>query len=165
MKLIELKNIKKAIIGYAMVDDEDYEWLSEWSWYTSHDGYVIRCPKHKTVYMHVEIAKKHEFWKKGFDTDHINLDKPDNRKCNLRMATKFQNRWNRKPQKNSRHHPGVFFHKNRKNKPWEVEIMYNNKMYYLGYYKTLEEAIKIAEDFRRKNHGEFYTNQRIHSKV
>lgn len=62
MKLIELTQGRVAI-----VDDEDFDWLSQWKWCYDRigkAGYAVRTdcsgPKQKKVYMHVAIMKRHK---------------------------------------------------------------------------------------------------------
>ena len=80
MKKISLKNRQKEIIDYALIDDEDFEWLNQWTWYKNHDGYAVRRENDKTIYMHVEIFKHHNLWEKEKLTDHIDLIALNNQK-------------------------------------------------------------------------------------
>lgn len=79
----------------AIVDEEDYEQLMQWNWHVSAFGYAVRFigpkGKLKIVWMHREILKTHP--KK--QTDHINQDRLDNRKANLRQCSATQNQGNR----------------------------------------------------------------------
>jgi hypothetical protein len=52
MKQIPLSNGK-----FALVDDEDFEYLNQWKWSYSGHGYAHRLQSGKTVYMHREILK------------------------------------------------------------------------------------------------------------
>jgi len=93
-KLLRLENG-----GSSILDNEDYEWASKFRWFKSNHGYVYRQGwrrdngkrEHWSVFLHREINKTppHLF------TDHINGNKLDNRRCNLRTATKSQNGSNR----------------------------------------------------------------------
>ena len=50
---IELKNRKKEITGYAIIDTEDIELILEYRWYKSKDGYAVyadRLKKFNTSY-------------------------------------------------------------------------------------------------------------------
>lgn len=79
----------------AIVDEEDFERLMEWNWHVSAFGYAVRFigPKSKpqVVWMHREILGTPS----GFQTDHVNQDRLDNRKENLRQCTAAQNQGNR----------------------------------------------------------------------
>lgn len=128
---------------FALVDDEDFEYLSQWKWYFSKNGYAARKQriglrkfnKQKLIYMHRLINKTPE----GFQTDHINRDKLDNRKENLRIATSSQNAINTNLYKNNTSgYRGIYWDKIR-NK-WQVSIKANQKKIHLGYYSNIQGA-------------------------
>jgi hypothetical protein len=81
---------------FALVDDENYGYLSQFKWCVSPKGYVYRGTSRggvkKTVYMHVEVLPSPE----GMVTDHINHNKLDNRSRNLRAADHYTNQQNRR---------------------------------------------------------------------
>ena len=86
--------------------------------------------------------------------DHINRDRLDNRKNNLRIATHQQNTINRSVQSNNISNiPGVSWRKDR-NK-WRAYIAVNKKQISLGMFKTKEEAIKARKEGEIKYFGEF----------
>lgn len=98
--------------------------------------------------MHREIVGTPE----GMDTDHINGDKLDNRRSNLRICTHAQNGANRGPQKNgSSGYKGVSYHC----KKWRVQICINGKTKRLGGFNSLLDAAKAYDKAARKYHGEF----------
>lgn len=86
--------------GYvAIVDDDDYEYLSQFRWFaleTRNDRvYATRhTPRNKytrsTIYMHREITNA----LRGIHVDHWNGNTLDNRKLNLRLCTHSQNMCN-----------------------------------------------------------------------
>jgi len=114
--LIPIKNKKGEILAYSKVDEDDYEKVNSMGWSMREDGYV---QGHK-VRMHRFIMNA----KKGDPIiDHINNDKLDNRKSNLRFATRFQNAQNRKKSENTTSkYFGVSFCNN-KFKKWRCQIM------------------------------------------
>ena len=85
--------------------------------------------------------------KQGFDTDHINGNKLDNRKSNLRYATRSLNMMNKKDVK------GIYWYK--KTNKWQAQIGFNNKHIHLGYFIKEEDAIKARRDAEKKYFGEF----------
>lgn len=128
--VIELSKGKQAII-----DEEDFEKISHCSW--SFEGRYAQANIHsKKTYMHRVIMNA----KKGQLVDHINGDKLDNRRSNLRFLNKSLNNINScKPHKNNTHGTrGIFF--NKRKKLWSAKIMLNYKSIFLGNFKQKEAA-------------------------
>lgn len=116
--------------GETLVSPEDFDRLSEHSWHRSVKGYAVR--KRGTVgvdqvdiYMHREIVDAPL-------VDHVNGDRLDNRRSNLRPTTRSQNMANlgRGPR-------GVRQHTSGK---WIARIGFEMKRIYLGVYETKELA-------------------------
>jgi len=84
----------------ALVDDKDFEWLSQWKWSIFSIGYAGRTEVYKTIYMHRVIANA----PKGFVIDHLNGNIRDNRRCNLRICTHAENLHNNR-RKRGEHRP------------------------------------------------------------
>ena len=81
------------------------------------------------------------FSNKGYELDHINHIKSDNRLVNLREVTHLENTKNARMMKNNKSNfTGVSFHK--RDKIWQASICVNYKDIYLGSFNTKEEAIK-----------------------
>ncbi len=134
---------------FAIVDPEDYEWLMQWKW-SFNTGYAVRGTrkggKQLKFRMHRVIAKTPN----GFETDHINRNKLDNRRCNLRVCPPRINRMNRPAQSNNvLGLKGVYFKK--RNKKFVAQIGGRNNQKHLGYFNTAEEAHKafLMEEQRR----------------
>lgn len=148
MKYINLSG-KHARGRSVVVDDEDYNYLSQWTWFVTKkgNGYPART-KHnknkpdKTIFMHRIINKTPE----GKQTDHINRNKLDNRKENLRTVNNTMNQINKGLQKNNvSGYPGV---SKRPNGKWWARLYYNGKMFSLGCYEKIQDAVearKVAE--------------------
>lgn len=84
--------------------------------------------------------------------DHINGNRSDNRKCNLRQANFAQNAQNRRLTTNNKTgYKGVSKSKNR----YRATISYNKKFKHLGYFDTIEEAAKVYEKACEKFHKEY----------
>lgn len=87
------------------------------------------------------------------EVDHINGDKWDNRKCNLRIVTHADNTKNRKLDKrNKSGYTGV---KETKTGTWNAQIYCDGKCINLGTYKTKEEAVKARKAGEEKYFGKF----------
>jgi len=139
----------------TIVDDEDYEYLNQWKWYLlkSHTNYyAIRTqrPENKLLQLHRIVMKA----KKGEIIDHINGNKLDNRKSNLRICTQAQNNQNRKISKlNKSGYNGVSW--SIRNKKWVAQIACENKKIHIGYYIDPIDAAKAFNNAAQKYHGEF----------
>lgn len=160
-KQISISNGK----AYAIVDDEDFDYLNSFKWRLS-AGYAksdkSRGKKDgKRVFesylMHRLVNRTPE----GLMTDHINRNPLDNRKQNLRTATSADNQRNHpKRRGTSSIYKGVTW--DRLNNKWRVSIKVNGKSYHLGRFYC-EIAAACAYNFHAKKHfGEFaYLNERI----
>lgn len=141
----------------ATVDDQDADWALQWSW-TNLRGYAVRYEtsggKTVQIRMHRELAVRWGWQIAGLDIDHISLDKSDNRRCNLRVATFSQNQWNRpKLRNNSSGVKGV--HWSTKAKRWIAQIRVHGKRQHLGSYLSREDAAQAYARASSTYHGEF----------
>lgn len=163
MKKIPLRNIKRKIIAYTLVDDENFERLNQWKWHMGSRGYSIRSHyyakenKWKVVRMATEVMKISGNWKANKLIDHINRNKLDNRKCNLRMVTASQNAINSKMfSTNTSGYRGVSFQpKANLSNPWTAYMHFSGKKMHLGYYKTKTEAAKAYDNKAIELYGKF----------
>lgn len=89
-----------------------------------------------------------------FFLDHINMNRSDNRICNLRNATKNQNNYNRlKLKTNKTGFKGVM---RKKNGRFVAQCMVNSKNHHLGVFDNALEAADVYEKFAIKNQGTFF---------
>lgn len=87
------------------------------------------------------------------EIDHINKNKLDNRRCNLRSATKSQNQFNSRLRVDSSSGvKGVSFLK--REKKWRVLIT-ANKIRHAKMFKDFDTACEYATQLRQQLHGEF----------
>lgn len=134
---------------FAIVDDRDYEWLNQWEWYYSSKGYAVRGYP-KRVLMHRVILNTPD----GLETDHINLNRLDNRRSNLRSVTSSQNNINKLLREDNKSgFKGVYWHK--ASKKWLAQISLNRKHYYLGIFVNPKEAAFVYDQAALKYHREF----------
>jgi hypothetical protein len=90
----------------------------------------------------------------GYELDHKNRKKWDNRPSNLRLATRSQNNANMTPGKNNTTGYRGVYPSHQKGK-YCVQVTKDGKCHSLGTYKTVEEAAKVASEARQKLFGEF----------
>lgn len=140
MKYIQLTQGKRA-----MVDDEDFERVNQFKWCFD-TGYAARKagPKRKQekIWMHRFIMKTPT----DLDTDHINRDRLDNRKSNLRVCTHSMNLHNAKIRTDNKSGiKGVSWSKDKGK--WRVAKVFQSKQYHLGYYTTLTQAGAVFDNF------------------
>lgn len=118
---------------FALVDDGDFDALSGKIFIITKNGYVRTGRK----YLHRIIMSAG----KGVIIDHINGNKLDNRKCNLRICTKSQNGMNRPKQvNNTSGYKGVTWDKT--NNKWTAQIMVNQKSIKIGRFSNIIDAAK-----------------------
>lgn len=155
-----MKKIPLTQGKFALVDDEDFEFLSQWKWQYSNTGYACRNEyikgsgrkhqKGKLFIMHRVINKTPIGWQ----TDHINRNRLDNRKINLRTVNQSINEINKGISKrNTSGYKGIWWAKTR-NK-WHVELMINGKKISLGSFKDIKDAIKIRKEAEKTYFGEY----------
>jgi hypothetical protein len=149
-----IKQIPLTQGKFALVDADDYDWLSEYKWcynsgYAARGGYVEidGVIKHSKILMHREINHTPD----GLDTDHINKDRLDNRKENLRSVHRDVNIHNANRKRNSIGLHGVRVHGNR----YQSRIMLDGKSISLGSYKTESEAAKSYDNKVKEIYGEY----------
>jgi hypothetical protein len=124
------------IIETYKIDLEDIKYLKDYKWRTVYKGkaklpYLVTS---HTIYFHRLIMGL-----PNCEIDHINRDTHDNRKNNLRFATRQEQLYNTL-KSNKTGIKGLYYNPNRPKAPWHCEFQYNNKKYYSPQCKTKEEA-------------------------
>ncbi len=109
------------------------------AWHLNAGRYVASYHKGKVIRLHHVVAGR----TKGHETDHVNHDRMDNRRCNLRTVTHGQNM--RNPPGNP---ASVFWHK--REKVWCVAFMVQNRRENFGQYQTRFEAMQVAKAIRKR---------------
>lgn len=131
-----------------LIDIDDYDKINRYNWCVSHDGYIVgTLENRKQVKLHRYIMN----CPNELVVDHINHNKLDNRKSNLRLATVQENSMNqRKPKNNTSGYKNIRM----KNNKYEISVMVEGKRHYASA-STLEEAIKIRDKMLDELHKEF----------
>lgn len=155
--MASLIRLEGKIERHVIVDDADFEWLSRSKWYFEGRRYAARMlgiwPNRRWEFMHRLLVGTPP----GFETDHINCNGLDNRRANLRVCSASQNQQNRPaPRNNTSGVRGVSYTPSR-NTPakWKAEIFADGKHFFLGWYRTCDEAKVVREVAEIRLFGEF----------
>lgn len=145
-------NSKKYGDVDVLLDNEDYERVMKerYSLSVTYDktikGFYVaftkKPPTSKSRLLHRYILNPVD----NMTVDHINRNTLDNRKCNLRIVTQFQN--NQNQSHNTSGKVGVSFCK--LYKKYKAYIKVNGRQISLGYYKNFEDAVKARIKGERK---------------
>ena len=134
---------RKAGAEVGMTTDEGYR-------RTAFNGHYFYVHRFLWAYVNGPIPD-------GYELDHINGDRGDNRVANLRLCTAKQNKQNMHgAPKNKKSGGALGATWNARHQKWKTQIGLNGKSIYLGYYDTAEEAHTVYMTAKRKLH-EFNT--------
>ena len=156
-----MKKIPLTPEGYALVDDEDYAYLSGWAWHKE----MLGSGEHKNPYarrgtnLYGGIKKTKAMHRlimgnpTGKEVDHINGDTLDNRRANLRVCTRAENAKNRKINRNNTSsYKGVHRHQTG---AWRSRIQVGGKRISLGLFDTPELAHAAYKRAEKEYYGEY----------
>jgi len=143
--------------GYvALVDAEDFEWLSQFTWRVIKPGGYIYATSRingRFVYLHRLVMSVTD---KNIYVDHIDQNTLNNIKSNLRTCTKAENHRNGRMRPNNKSgYRGV--HWVGPCKRWHVQIKQDGKTKYLGRFTDLIIAAKAYNKAAKEIHGDFAT--------
>ena len=132
---------------FALVDDRDFDFLNQYNWRLGTKGYAETKINRSTIGMHRLLL---DITTKGIETDHIDHNKLNNQRVNLRACTISQNQHNRKPRGKSRF-LGVKVLKGKFN----AAIFHNGKTLHLGRFDKEQDAALAYDKAAKQFHGEF----------
>ena len=154
-----VKEIQLTQGKVALVDDADYEYLSQWKWHAQlikGRWYARRSirkgfPKQISLSMHQVILNTPN----GMESDHKNGNGLDNQRHNLRVCTKYKNMYNQNIQTRSKSSKfkGVYWSK--KYRKWVAQIRVNHKAIWLGQFNSEIEAANTYNMAAKRIFGEF----------
>ena len=158
-KIIPLKLNKKLASVPCLVDKADYQELVKYHWELGLNGYVYRAiSKRETGGKRVIILMHRQLLNlvpgDGKFVDHKNLNRIDNRRSNIRVCTKSENQRNVGiSSRNTSGIKNVYWKVDRKR--WVASVRRNSKVFFLGNFKSLNEAKKAVHRMSRHLDGEF----------
>ena len=136
----------------TLIDNEDFEKVKKYRWRGSTGGYVRTSWGGKNNYHEVRLHRLIMDAPDGIEVDHINRNPRDNRKSNLRLCDRKQNKANTGIiSTNTSGYKGVSLHKGK----WQASIRIDGRLRYLGRYETKEEAAKAYDMVAFEVWGEF----------
>lgn len=130
---IIIRNIDNIEIARALIDLEDVSKCEKYKWCLS-NGYVINTGKNKTSLHRCVMG-----YKGDLEIDHINRNKLDNRKSNLRIVEKFINSTNNNA-KCVRFDTGT--HSSNK---WIAEFSMYGTRHFVGLFENYDDAIEAVQ--------------------
>jgi HNH endonuclease len=127
----------------ALVDEEDFLRVSHLNWFLSPQGYAYRTSprdangKRSSILLHRLLLD----FPAGLEVDHINGNRLDNRRENLRVVTSQQNSMNQRKTRGGSRFKGVAWAK--KSNAWRAAIKAEGVHHVLGFF-TNESAAAVA---------------------
>lgn len=147
---------------FAVVDDEDYAGLARHRWYVAKTGYVVRS-EHISGSKRNRISRKHLMHRVVLNAlpnemvDHVDGDRLNNSRENLRLCSGRQNNANRLKLPNAKlsRFKGVTV-SGKKRHPWKAQVkLPNGQNKNLGHFDTEERAAIAYDEASRRLFGDF----------
>lgn len=131
---------------YFLCDADMVEALLHFTWFKDRKGYAhTNNDDRRKMMAHTFIMGR----KEGLEVDHINRNRCDNRRCNLRQVTHLENIRNKDMTLYKKSNPatGVYLDKRKsvKRVRYTASIMVNKKTIHLGTFDTFDEALKARK--------------------
>lgn len=138
----------RNVPSFMWCDYEDFKAVRAYTWTLQRTGYATTTIKGKTIFFHRFILSIPE----DGVVDHINGNRLDNRKKNLRVVTRKENAINRKVMRNSTTGiTGVGLNRGKA----RAYIGINGRYVHLGTYRDIKDAVKVRESAEKRYFGEY----------
>lgn len=152
-----------SVRAVTRVDSDDWFRFARYPWHLTNNGYAVgrmttrsyrrQAQRGQRVGGPAELVLMHRIVM-GMSTDdkrkvdHVNRDRLDNRRANLRIVTDAEHSQNQTPQRGrSSVHRGVYW--DRRNRKWVAKAQLNGRVISLGHYNDELQAAEAAAEFRR----------------
>ncbi|WP_169426548.1 AP2/ERF family transcription factor [Curvibacter lanceolatus] len=152
---IDMVNFKTRCGTEFYIDEDIFQEICKFTWRVSKDGYIFRKTtiggkKGRNLMLHRVVLRQSDPTKL---VDHIDGNKLNNLRSNLRIASKGENTCNQmKTSNTSSQFKGVTLLK--KNK-WRAQIQINKKRFYLGEHDNEHDAAHAYNKAAIRLHGDF----------
>ena len=143
---------------FTVVEDTDYEWLNQWKWRFDSCGYAARTDRSTGKTITIRMHRLINSTPKGLFTDHVNGNRLDNRRNNLRTATHLENSINRTKSTNIKYKSKSRFKGVTRVKPthrWRARGTSSGKLMHIGWFDSEIEAAEAYNEFAKKHFGEY----------
>jgi hypothetical protein len=154
--VIPLRNRKGLVVGSVLIDDEDAS-LADHRWCQDSTEYAVRTiylgmvdgkQSQRKVYLHREVMGLTVG--DGLDVDHIDGNKSDCRRTNLRVGTHAQNTQNVPSRVGTSKHRGVSWQPRAEGGKWLARGRVDGRPFHVGYFDTEEDAAAAMAEHRRE---------------
>jgi len=150
-----MKKIKLTKKQFALVDDEDFDFLNQIKWQTHKIGNTFYAYHGKRIGSKIFNYAMHRIIinpPNDLQIDHIDHNGLNNQKYNLRICNSAQNQMNKISNKK---YKGVYVFYRGIKKYIKSNIKINNKLKHLGYFNTEKEAAEAYNIAAKELFGEF----------
>lgn len=153
MSTIALVRKDGSIGGHTCVDPEDHARFGNQPWRLCAGRYAGRIVNGVQIVLHREIMGLPRITGRpsgrSLEVDHINGDKLDNRRANLRIVSRAENRQNTPSLGGTSEHRGVCW--DRRRRKWMAYGQLNGRLHNLGRFDDEGEAAAVAADWRAEH--------------
>jgi hypothetical protein len=152
-RTLPVRNRQGEVIAAALVDAEDFDWASKYPWHIHRkEGRYARTvvredESRRHVFLHrAVLGFRHRDNRR---IDHINGDRLDCRKANLRLASVAQNAQNQGSRGGSSRFRGVTWDRSRQK--WLAQAVVAGERHHLGRFDSELGAAAAAARFRAEH--------------
>lgn len=136
-----MKSVQSVSGTRFLIDDTDLELVSKYRWWVGKDLYPCTKINGRPIRLHQLLLGA---LPKGKVVDHINRNRLDNRRDNLRIVGYRKNVINAGMRSNNRSgHKGVFF--DRQTQKWRVQITVRGVIHSVGRFELLSDAVNARQ--------------------